>query len=166
MCRLTLHHDRHTGKASDRAEREKRARAELHEHQRLRSYALLDAARKRAKEEMGYDSAEARRIMTELCVLHSTGKITPHDWQLDIAECLVLGIDRALIAPTGSGKTIAFMLPLFYWQGSEQEKEDRDKAKGKANQKTNPKVLIILSPLNTLEANQVSPKISAPRFGA
>lgn len=41
-----------TGKAaSDRAEQAKRVRGELHEHQRVRSYALLDAARKQAKEE-------------------------------------------------------------------------------------------------------------------
>ncbi|EIM79139.1 uncharacterized protein STEHIDRAFT_163962 [Stereum hirsutum FP-91666 SS1] len=39
-------------------------------------------------------------------------------------------------------------------QRSEQEKEDRDKAKGEANQKTNPKVLIIVSPFIPLEADQ------------
>lgn len=136
-----------------RAERERGVRAELHEHQRVRSYALLDAARKRAREEWNYDSAEARRIMKEECVARSKGAITPHEWQLDIAECLVLGIDCELIAPTGSGKTIAFMLPPFYWQ--HKEGEGGDKAKGQTHQKAKPKVLIVVSPLNSLETDQV-----------
>lgn len=142
---------------SERAEREKKVRAELHEHQRVRSYALLDVARKRAKEEWGYDSVEARCIMTEECVTRSKGAITPHEWQLDIAECLVLGIDCELIAPTGSGKTIAFMLPLFYWQRPHKKEEGGEKGKGRTDQKEKPKVLIVVSPLNTLEADQVSP---------
>lgn len=131
-------------------------RAELHEHQRVRSYALLDTARKRANDEWGYDTVEARQIMTQECVARSNGAITPHEWQLDIAECLILGIDCELIAPTGSGKTIAFMLPLFYWQRPCTEEETVEHAKGKANKKEKPKVLIIVSPLNTLEADQVS----------
>lgn len=144
-----------TKKVSDRAEQEKRVRAELHEHQRLRSYALLDASRERAKEAWGYDSVQARRIMKEECLSRSKGAITPHEWQLDIAECLVLGIDCELIAPTGSGKTIAFMLPMFYWQRPRTGNESGEHATGKTNKQGKPTVLIIVSPLNTLEADQV-----------
>lgn len=101
--------------------------------------------------------------MMEQCIARSKGDITPHEWQLDIAECLVLGIDCELIAPTGSGKTIAFMLPIFYWQHARKQKESSDQSKGKTNEKEKPKVLIVVSPLNSLEADQVSiPTVFVP----
>ena len=37
----------------------------------------------------------------------------PYDWQLDVAEALLVGLDSIVIAGTGSGKTIPFMLPLL-----------------------------------------------------
>jgi len=37
----------------------------------------------------------------------------PYDWQLDAAEALILGLDCVVVAGTGAGKTIPFMLPLF-----------------------------------------------------
>ncbi|KAF8239110.1 hypothetical protein L208DRAFT_994930, partial [Tricholoma matsutake] len=57
----------------------------------------------------------------------------PHDWQLDVAEALLLGIDSVVIAGTGSGKTILFMLPLL----------------------SNPeKMVLIISPLKILQCDQ------------
>ena len=39
----------------------------------------------------------------------------PYDWQLDVAEALLVGLDSIVIAQAGagSGKTIPFMLPLL-----------------------------------------------------
>lgn len=41
--------------------------------------------------------------------------LDPYEWQLDVAEAIVLGIDTVVIAGTGSGKTIPFMLPLLLY---------------------------------------------------
>ena len=38
---------------------------------------------------------------------------SPYAWQLDAAEALILGLDCIVIAGTGAGKTIPFVLPLF-----------------------------------------------------
>jgi ATP-dependent helicase YprA (DUF1998 family) len=60
----------------------------------------------------------------------------PYDWQLDAAEALILGLDCVVVAGTGAGKTIPFVLPLFA-QGSQD------------------KLVIIISPLNALKTDQV-----------
>ncbi|TFY52572.1 hypothetical protein EVG20_g10496 [Dentipellis fragilis] len=111
----------------------RQARADAHEKQRQRSDTLLEAARKRAHANSKYNSLEARKKMLEECKARSEGRIVPHSWQLDIAESLVLGMDCELIASTGAGKTIPFVLPLFYQSG---------------------KIIIIISPLNALEEDQ------------
>ncbi|KAF6764175.1 hypothetical protein DFP72DRAFT_1163206 [Ephemerocybe angulata] len=36
-----------------------------------------------------------------------------HEWQLDVAEALLLGLHCVVIAGTGMGKTMPFMLPLL-----------------------------------------------------
>lgn len=36
-----------------------------------------------------------------------------YDWQLDVAESIVLGLDTVPIAGTGAGKTMPFMMPLL-----------------------------------------------------
>ncbi|KAI0309971.1 P-loop containing nucleoside triphosphate hydrolase protein [Amylostereum chailletii] len=107
------------------------ARAQSHERERKRCSELLEEARKRAAPK--YVSAEARKKMSEECKARSHGKIVPHEWQLDIAECLILGVDCELIAATGTGKTITFALPLFY---------------------DPKKTIVVISPLNALEVDQ------------
>ncbi|KAJ7272391.1 P-loop containing nucleoside triphosphate hydrolase protein [Mycena rebaudengoi] len=58
----------------------------------------------------------------------------PYDWQLDVAECFLLKLDSLVIAGTGTGKTIPFMLPLLI----------------------NPaKYVLIISPLKVLQHDQV-----------
>lgn len=58
----------------------------------------------------------------------------PHTEQLDLAECLLLGLDCTAVARTGWGKTIIFALPLFIRKN---------------------KIHIIITPLNALGKDQV-----------
>ena len=37
----------------------------------------------------------------------------PYNWQLDVTEAIILGLDSIVIAGTGSGKTMPFMMPLL-----------------------------------------------------
>jgi len=60
----------------------------------------------------------------------------PYEWQLDVTEAILLGLDSIVIAGTSSGKTIPFMLPLLL--------DDKKK-------------VLILSPLKVLQDDQVSP---------
>ena len=105
-----------------------------HEKQRAHSAELLHCARDHAAKIHKYNSFEARKTMTEECNAHSGGVITPFPWQLDVAESLLLGMNCELIAPTGVGKTIPFVLPHFV---------------------SSNKVTLIISPLNALEVDQV-----------
>lgn len=59
-----------------------------------------------------------------------------HQWQLNVAEALHLGLDGVLIAGTGVGKTIPCMLPLCLPKNSKKQ-------------------LFVISPLNHLEENQM-----------
>lgn len=65
--------------------------------------------------------------------------LKPYDWQVDVAEALVLGLDCLVIAGTGAGKSMPFVMPLFALPD---------------------KMVIIISPLNALEEDQVSPSNS------
>ncbi|KAI0258237.1 hypothetical protein BC834DRAFT_963542 [Gloeopeniophorella convolvens] len=103
-----------------------------HEAERARSYALLNDARRRAGGR--YKSADARKIMVDECTRRSCGRVVPKEWQLDVAECIILGVDCEVIAPTGAGKTIPFILPVFY-----QPKKE----------------IVIISPLIALQKDQV-----------
>ncbi len=108
---------------------------------RERSYKLLEDARILARDMKKYDSDATRQIMTQKC--QERVGVTPYPEQLDLAECMLLGLDATSIAGTGWGKTLTFVLPLFAPQ-----------SKGKT--------VIIVSPLNALEEDQVS--IILPSF--
>jgi superfamily II DNA/RNA helicase len=110
------------------------SRRAFHDEQRTRSEQLLHAARDAARRAYGFGSQEACEKMATECATRSNDTLQPFPWQLDIAECLLLGLDCELIAPTGAGKTIPFMLPQLY---------DTEK------------ITIIISPLNVLELDQV-----------
>ena len=105
-----------------------------HENIRIRSYNLLADARLTAStSDTAYNSRQTRSTITQLFKARS-GK-TPYDWQLDVTEAILLGLDSTVIAGTGSGKTIPFMLPLL----AHPEK-----------------IVIIISPLKVLQQDQVS----------
>ncbi|CDO71971.1 hypothetical protein BN946_scf184943.g5 [Trametes cinnabarina] len=106
------------------------AHAEAGEH----LYALLDEAQAEAKKKKKYDSAATRQIMLDECKKRMG--LTPYPEQLNLAECMLLGLDATSIAGTGWGKTLPFVLPLF-------------------SPLSRGKIMIIVSPLNSLEADQV-----------
>ena len=96
---------------------------------------ILTEAREAAREDRNYDSAAVRRVIEDqFRAIYDNNK--PYDWQLDVAEALILGQDCIAIAGTGSGKTMPFGMPLMH-----PEFQDR--------------IVLVLSPLNELEAEQV-----------
>ena len=81
-----------------------------------------------------YNHTEAQVQMIEW-VEQQFGK-WPHEWQLDVAEVIYLGLDTILISPTGSGKSLPFVIPLA---------------------KHNPtKKIIMISPLIALQLDMVT----------
>jgi len=98
--------------------------------------SVLDAERTAAFLSRKYDSETTWNTIDDKFRQVCPGKI-PHQWQIDVTEALLLGIDCIVIAGTGAGKTMPFVMPLLL---------DRTKTK---------KVLVI-SPLNELKMEQVS----------
>ncbi|TBU21645.1 P-loop containing nucleoside triphosphate hydrolase protein [Dichomitus squalens] len=88
------------------------------EYGRSRSYAILEAA--------------TRQRLEETFQQRMGGRV-PHQWQVDVTEALLVGLDCTVIAGTGSGKTMPFVMPTFV---------EFDK------------IYFIISPLNALEADQ------------
>ena len=74
------------------------------------SYGNLQAARKRAEKSDKYAYINARQEMSKW--VEDKFHKKPHDWQLDAAEAVFLGLDTILISPTGSGKSLPFIIPL------------------------------------------------------
>ena len=99
----------------------------------VRSYKNLDNARQAAATNNTYNSPDTRKRLTELFRARFGGDL--HDWQLDVTEAILLGLDTILIAGTGSGKTMPFMMPLLL--------DDKKK-------------VLVLSPLKILQEEQVS----------
>ena len=63
------------------------------------SQALLNEARKNT---MGYDSGFVRATINERMFSCSRERIRPRDWQNDVSEAVLLELDCAVIAGTGS----------------------------------------------------------------
>ncbi|KAM6496623.1 P-loop containing nucleoside triphosphate hydrolase protein [Amanita muscaria] len=105
--------------------------SDRHEAVKIRSQRLLQEARDASKKKCNYDSVDMRLEMRTR--LSDRAGFGPYDWQLDVAEALLVGLDGIIIAGTGSGKTIPFMLPLFIHPE---------------------KMILILSPLKVLQRDQ------------
>lgn len=103
-----------------------------HEVARRQSYQILEAARQHAATKSNYNSDLTRSELSS--VFRERFGAPPHEWQLDTTEAILLGLDSIVIASTGAGKTIPFMLPLLV-----DEK----------------KKIIIISPLKILQDDQV-----------
>ena len=109
--------------------------ARFAEHQRnVRQAAdIFINARKDAFEKNNFLSDATRTKMHD--ELKSRTGMVAYNWQLDVAEALLLGLDCSVIAGTGAGKTTPFVLPLLV---------------------ETKKVVVVISPLNSLEEDQVS----------
>lgn len=103
-----------------------------HELSRLQSYQILDAARQDAAKKSNFNSDLTRRQLST--IFRERFGALPHDWQLDATEAILLGLDTIVIAGTGAGKTMPFMMPLLV--------DDKKK-------------IIIISPLKILQDDQV-----------
>jgi hypothetical protein len=69
----------------------------------------------------------------------------PYDWQVDVCEALLLGVDCIVIAGTGAGKMMPFAILLLM-------------------DKTLQKFTVVILPLNELENDQVCTVQSGPCF--
>ncbi|KAH9952449.1 P-loop containing nucleoside triphosphate hydrolase protein, partial [Russula dissimulans] len=97
--------------------------------------SVLQDACAKATTARGYSSEETRSEITSAFKDTFNG-LEPCNWQLDICEALLLGLDCIVIAGTGTGKTMPFIMPLLV-------------------DPTKKKVVIIISPLNALKHDQV-----------
>jgi ATP-dependent helicase YprA (DUF1998 family) len=95
-----------------------------------RSAGNLQRARQEAFKTRGYHSAATRAKLHAEFSKRNDGMVA-YDWQVDVSEALLLGLDCSVIAGTGAGKT----MPLFVESN---------------------KIIIIISPLNALEEDQAS----------
>ena len=103
-----------------------------HQHLQSKSYRILEKACAEAAWKNGYNLQTTRTDLQQL-FCEWFGK-DPYDWQLDVMEAILLGLDSVVIAGTGAGKTMPFMMPLML-----------DKSKK----------VIIVSPLKILQVDQV-----------
>ncbi|KAF8876505.1 P-loop containing nucleoside triphosphate hydrolase protein [Gymnopilus junonius] len=102
-----------------------------HDQEHGHSYRNLALAREKHAIKAKYDSIETR---ARLCSIFRTRfGADPHEWQLDVTEAILLGLDCIVIAGTGAGKTMPFMMPLLL--------DDIKKA-------------VIISPLKVLQEDQ------------
>lgn len=121
-----------------------------HAEQKQHSFHNLRKFRLHATQNSEYYSSEnIRQALTEECLTRCDHK-PPYPWQLDAAEAFFLGLDCVIIAGTGSGKSLPFVMPSMLEINVQ-------------------KVLVVLSPLNALEVDQAGEfntfiMPSSPRF--
>src|ERR1700674_994654 len=84
---------------------------EAHWCLRSKSYRILEKARAEAAWKNGYNLQTTRTELQRL-FRERFGK-DPYDWQLDVMEVILLGLDSVVIAGTGAGKTMPFMMLLL-----------------------------------------------------
>ena len=97
------------------------------------SFNTLNDAR-RSRED--YNSHATREALTN-AVRAAFNQNSPRDFQLDVAEALILGLDATVVAGTGSGKTLPWAMPLLL-------DENKDRA------------CLVISPLKALQVDHVS----------
>ncbi|KAH6877038.1 P-loop containing nucleoside triphosphate hydrolase protein [Coprinopsis sp. MPI-PUGE-AT-0042] len=84
--------------------------AETHAARTERSKSNLAKAVEAAERD-GYDSKKTRDDIERLFEERFGKK--PYKWQMDVTEAMLVGLDSFVIAGTGSGKTMPFMMPLM-----------------------------------------------------
>ncbi|KAJ3966842.1 P-loop containing nucleoside triphosphate hydrolase protein [Lentinula raphanica] len=88
------------------------SRLQDHEKEYQRSQKNLELARTKASRRNGYNSDSTRDLLRSEFT-RFTGGLAAYTWQIDIAEALLLGLDCSVIAGSGAGKTMSFLMPLF-----------------------------------------------------
>ncbi|KAJ3825122.1 P-loop containing nucleoside triphosphate hydrolase protein [Lentinula raphanica] len=88
------------------------SRLQDHEKEYERSQKNLELARTKASRRNGYNSDSTRDLLRSEFT-RFTGGLAAYTWQIDIAEALLLGLDCSVIAGSGAGKTMSFLMPLF-----------------------------------------------------
>ncbi|CAK5270381.1 unnamed protein product [Mycena citricolor] len=96
------------------------------------SRSLLEEAHEKARKKSNYDAEKTRQELEELFEAHF--QKPAHPFQIDFAEAMILGLDSILIAGTGAGKSITYMLPALHQCD---------------------KLVLIISPLKILQEDQV-----------
>ena len=94
------------------------------ERERELSYKILSEAR---AEKEDYNSLATRHTLSD-AVTALYPAIMPYDWQVDLAEALNLGLDATVIAGTGSGKTLPWVMPLLLEQNHDRIKRARGRS--------------------------------------
>jgi len=84
-----------------------------HFQTQTRSYKNLDNTCKLAAKSSNYDSAATRARVTTLFQERFEAPPCDWQWQLDVTEAILLGLDSVVMAGTGAGKTMPFMMPLL-----------------------------------------------------
>ena len=102
----------------------------------LHNSKILQDAHEAALKDRKYDSEGTHQMMSQR-LQDTFDRNSPYAWQLDAAKALILGLDCIVIAGTGAGKTIPFVLPLFLPDSWD-------------------KMVIIILPLNALETKHVT----------
>jgi superfamily II DNA/RNA helicase len=83
-----------------------------HQREQEKAANLLQDARDNAFKTHGYNFIETRKKLVEEFRACNDNK-EPYEWQLDVSEALILGLDCCVIAGTGAGKTMPFAMPLY-----------------------------------------------------
>lgn len=106
---------------------------ESHRREVKKSTACLQKAWDDVFKKSSYQSASTRATLHAEFCHRNAGKV-PYAWQVDVREELHLGLDCSVIAGTGAGETMPFVMPLFL---------------------DPKKIVVVISPLNALEEDQV-----------
>ena len=84
---------------------------ETHDHLHAHSYKNLEKARWAAAVKKGYDYTTTRTEVWQL--FRQWFGQDPYEWQIDVTEAILLELDSVVIAGTGAGKTMPFMMSLL-----------------------------------------------------
>lgn len=116
--------------ASDSATQDLRQKA--HERVVEQSFRNLQKARESAARKSNYDwKLTHERLYSEFKKRFGADA---YEWQIQVTEAILLGLDSVVIAGTGSGKTMPFMMPLML---------------------DSKRKILIISPLKVLQTDQV-----------
>ena len=78
------------------------------------SYQILKDAWEAAQKKNYNPLSNIREDLKKWVQKHFNNKV-PHDWQLDVVESVLHGLDTLVVDPTGVGKSLPFIMLLAKW---------------------------------------------------